>query len=256
MWGWGVYLTSFGEHEGAVVVNLDADAQPAKPWLLTVEHPIRFPSSRGYPQEKEQAAIGSIDDALTEFVAASLDGEHVGRYTSNGRRLFYFYLPKKGDYASAIEQVIHPFKHYKPIVRLKRDAGWRSYHKDLYPSPQELQGIQNRKLIDVFAQSGDDLSQPRIVEHWIYAPEREAAEKIKLSAQKLGFEVRPLRKLRNTTNPYGLCLSRSHSLELQAVDETCIALQRLAKRHHSDYDGWEAPVVSIARPRKTRGKAH
>ena len=49
-----------------------------------------------------------------------------------------------------------------------QDPYWDFYREFLYPGPVEYQSILNRRVIEKLEQHGDDLSQAREIEHFLF----------------------------------------------------------------------------------------
>ncbi len=92
----------------------------------------------------------------------------MGRLTSNGNRDFYFYVEDTTLYSNALSEVMTAFPEYQFDYGAKKDENWSGYFDFLYPSPQQFQSIQNRRIIDQLEKNGDKLTKMRDVDHWIY----------------------------------------------------------------------------------------
>jgi len=63
---------------------------------------------------------------------------------------------------------LNQFKGYEFDSGWKEDPNWAKYVEVLYPSEENRQCMENRKVLDVLEQKGDKLERPRDVWHWIY----------------------------------------------------------------------------------------
>ena len=79
-----------------------------------------------------------------------------------------FYFGDTTFYDKALSEVMVAYPKYHFGYGSKYDKDWDGYFDFLYPSPQQFQSIQNRRVIDQLEKGGDKLNKPREVDHWIF----------------------------------------------------------------------------------------
>jgi hypothetical protein len=87
--------------------------------------------------------------ALEDDLVAGLHGQdalYVGRLTARGTRVFYFYARETGLVAGRASAVIERHVAYRAQLAERPDASWSTYFDFLYPPPDTLERIQNRRL--------------------------------------------------------------------------------------------------------------
>ena len=145
---------------------------------------------------------------------------------------------------AAVEDTINRFRGYEFDCGWKPDPSWTQYVEILYPSEEDRQRIQNRKLLDVLEQKGDILQRPRDVWHWIYFRTQTDREEFRAAVIALKYRVESSPSNNNSEFSNGICIVRFQSVKPSELDDAVIELFRLAKKYCGDYDGWETQVIS------------
>lgn len=145
---WDHYLCKLGEDLASVYLDLGiAVAAP----VAEHDHAVRISVALRQAAENGMSTDEEFDDliALEDDLVARLHGDnalYVGRLTSRGSRVFYFYAADDEllvrNATSAMQQ--HPAYQYEIGGRSEPD--WSTYFDFLYPSPETYQRIQNRRL--------------------------------------------------------------------------------------------------------------
>ena len=202
------------------------------------------------PNRQSKSPLGVRDHRGRCWVLAGIQSDPAsptlffrGRITADGRREFYYYAPRSEQLEAAVEDTIKRFRGYEFDYGWKRDPSWTQYVEILYPSEEDRQRIQNRKVLDVLEQKGDTLQRPRDVWHWIYFRETDR-EEFRAAVTALQYRVESSPGHNNSEFPNGICIVRFQSVKPSELDDAVIELFRLAKKYCGDYDGWETQVIS------------
>ena len=128
-------------------------------------------------------------------------------------------------------------------VRLTKDEKWNRYFNFLYPEPEQLQSIKNRKVLEELESNGDDLSKERQVDHWIYFKTENDRSAFLKSIDKENYAVVTSDFLASSADyPHRLHISRTDKIDQLSIDKVVLHLRRLAQKHNGDYDGWETSI--------------
>ena len=99
----------------------------------------------------------------------------------------------------------------------------------------------DKAVIAQLASLGADVEQPREVNHHLYFGDEGAARTVEDLLLEQGFaaEKRPA-----AAGPKKWCVFASHAIVVspQDMDSLATNLERLAKDHSGEYDGWEAAL--------------
>ena len=242
---WDFYFVNVNGVLSSIMVDLAANGcapKAGKPWLLWVWVAMRSARDDGLSSDEEAPTLYKIEDALTGLLAA-FDAEAVGRITGGDRREFYFYSPHSEAFDVAVEQVRKSFPGYHLESGAYHDPAWHQYRDVLYPSDVEMQRIQNRRLVDVLAERGDDHSIPRAVDHALYFRAPGDREAFAAAAVNAGFQVvgEGTSEI-DEPGRYFLNVVRTETVTLEQVEQSVSELLGLGKQYHADYDGWGCEV--------------
>lgn len=239
---WDAYLLETSDGPASFFVDLNAeDEQSAtRPLLCRVSIRLREPSEYGLASRKEDEVLFRLEDALESRLAEACGAQYVGRATSGGVRVYFFYCPRGTQPESTIRDCVRAFRDYRENVALEDDPDWRHYSEFLYPDPINLQCIRNRRVLQILTDNGDQLTQPRRVDHWLYFADRAAAERFRSYAAQLSFEVEALSP---SDAEWKLHIYRTNLVDQDSIDELTTQLCELADEFEGRYDGWETEVV-------------
>jgi len=103
-------------------------------------------------------------------------------------------------------------------------------------------GIKYRDLLlmNEIAKRATDLSQPRHVIFYLYAPSEEIGRLIAAEARTHGFAAEVREPLPEHPGSWAVACETHAVLTPEFVRESVDLFEALAERHHADYDGWEA----------------
>jgi hypothetical protein len=112
----------------------------------------------------------------------------------------------------------------------------------LWPRIARAQQDADAEVLAQLKKAGSDLSKPHPIEFFLYAPTKEAAERLASKVKALHFETRVEP---SAQGPQWLVLATRSMVPKQA-DLVLIRDQftALASAEKGDYDGWGTPVVN------------
>lgn len=145
---WDHYLFKLGDDLASIYLDLGiAAAAPVKKHANS----IRISVLLAQPAENGMSTDAEFEDliALEDDLVAQLHGanaSYVGRLTTRGSRVFYLYAEDADlltrDALATMER--HPA--YQHQIANRPDPDWSTYFDFLYPSSEDYQRIQNRRL--------------------------------------------------------------------------------------------------------------
>ncbi len=245
---WESYLCRVNDQAASVFVDLGIGSQApgkSRPYLLWIWVEMLKPRPDGLSSREEAEILWKLEDSLVSPVCTKLSAVFVGRITNAGRREFYFYVPKAPEDASAITEALTTLPTYSFDWGSKDDAAWTQYFSVLYPSPEEFQQINNRKVLDTLREHGDSLQEPREVRHWIYFNTAEDRDRFILEIGNLRYEIENESEDPKKDHPFGVCVKRDDFVDSNSIDAAVVELFRLAEESRGFYDGWETEVVRV-----------
>jgi len=243
---WDFYACRIDHRPASIFVDLAlARAAPVarSPALAYVLLEMNAPRSDGLSSQTEFATLAAIEDALEKELCADPHTIYVGRSTAAGRRDFFFYSGDAGDWKDRVGAVMRRFPDYDLDCGTRADPEWRTYFEFLYPSPEDHQRMQNRRVCFKLEKLGDALGEEREIDHWADFPSAAARAAFIERAAALGFRLRGNRDPEKPGDRFGVQLYRRDAPSFEGIDDVTLPLFRLAEELGGDYDGWETMAV-------------
>ncbi len=244
---WDFYFCLVEDRPASVFLDLslrDSSQIDGVQELVWVRVGLRQPRTDGLSSKEEMPALCEIEDALS---AAAEDTKtetlYAGRNTSDGSRDFYFYSSNR-DIESAFAEALAAHPQYSYEIGGRTDPDWQVYFRFLYPGPREFQTIQNSRVVRQLEEHGDQLDEPREVQHWIYFELPESRKTFLSRLARTGFEVADEHDEGPDDRPYVLNLIKMHAVDLETVNDEVMRLYDLTVQCEGEYDGWETAVVT------------
>ncbi|MGV3589545.1 MAG: DUF695 domain-containing protein [Adhaeribacter sp.] len=243
---WDFYFSNVDDIFSSIAVDLGlikiapVKTQPNVLWIIIK---MNDPRTDGLSSSGEFEVLSAIEDILVENIKADFEATHVGRLTSNGYRDIYFYVGETTHVEKTISEAMLQFPDYEYEYGTKLDEEWNGYFNFLYPSPWQLQSIQNRRVIDNLEENGDSLIKERPVDHWIYFKSQTDREAYLAKVTEEGFMVISQEFIAEMVDfPYSLHISRIDKVDQSSIDDCVYFLWKSAQEHNGDYDGWETSI--------------
>lgn len=244
---WATYLSTIDDSKiGSVLVDLGIkDVAPIadKTERLIVEVNYSNARENGLPADSEFDKLAEIENSI-ETELAKESAVFVGRLYCDARMDMYFYFQPDFYADSAVRKAMSRFPNYEFRTRINGDKDWETYFDFLYPSPIQMQSIQNDLVIRNLMEHGDILEKERQVDHWIYFAQPHDREKFLSAIKGKGFRVESMEKQDNyPQRPFKLHISRNDKVTPEATDLYIIELWKIANECNGVYDGWETFIV-------------
>jgi len=252
---WQFYFTTVEDRPASIFFDdgiserLDHDAGKN---LLVVDVAVKFPRDDGMTRTEEFGALVALEEDLVAIVEERL-ALYVGRITTGGHRRFHIFTDEASvDWRFRIEGLAE--RHgYEIAAALEADPERDGYWTDLYPSADDRRVIEDMSVLGALSQHGDDGSSVRPVEHWSYFDAQNDADRFAAWLVGAGYEVisnGPLEPEDEGEVDDRVCVQFTHetAVTLRDITSHTIALQRQAKGHRGEYDGWECVVVRAGDP--------
>lgn len=244
---WDVYMAQYEKGPGSTLINMGLkEKAPVKnlPFLLKAGVKMLDCSKEGLPSDGEMNALHAISDTMKSVISATRQFMEAGTFSYQCHRTDYYYI---GDTLGIRDRLEVAFRKYFPqyeySITVKPDSAWEAYLTFLYPNEETQEYMSNEKVVEKLAQSGDDLTQSRQVDHWIYFKTEDERTLFLAYAEKENFKLEGKKYLANSELPYSLHISRKDKVDLASISAITLLLRRKAKELNGDYDGWETFVV-------------
>ena len=183
-------------------------------------------------------SLAAIEDELAGALQAGGAAIYAGRCTTSGSRDFYFYTDAPSACADRAAGVMADHAAYQYALGHRPDPAWTVYFDFLYPGPQDLQRIFNRRVVALLQENGDEISQPRWIDHRAYLPGRAAAETLLADLSAQGFSI--VTAPEDSAERIAVDFKRIDQPD--AIDAVVLPLVAIITSLGGSYDGWGCEV--------------
>jgi hypothetical protein len=244
---WDVYLAQYEKGPGSVVLDMDIiHLAPFKdlPYILITGVSIKKCNKDGFPEQNEFQKLYQISDSINRVVNHLVKTKFVGTFTYQCERNDYIYVNDTVGLRNKLEEAYRKyFPEYKPYINLRIDKNWIAYKEFLYPNETTFEYMSNQKVINQLLSAGDNLSQSRQVDHWLYFPTKNDRDSFSIYAEKQFFKIEDKNYLKDEKMPFQLKISRKDKVDIESISTITLQLRKEATKDHGDYDGWETMVI-------------
>lgn len=243
---WNYYMCQIDEMPASYFVNLAlAEIAPISQrlQLIWLEIKMNQPREDGLSLSEEFDHLMVFEDEIIPSLINGSQSIYVGRLTHNKIREFYFYCENATVLKHKIQLIMQKFSQYSYQTGHRDEPDWSSYFKCMYPTPEILQTISNRAVVENLLHHGDRLQIARPVCHWLFFQNETDLAECVLKTQALGFEVVQIDQLDDEHMKFSLQISRIDHVDQYSIDRCTLELFELCKLYNAEYDGWETEVV-------------
>ena len=226
----------------AFVVDLEQEPRSSHATRITVSVPMLEAEQDGLRSEGEMQDLDTLQTKLTDRLERAAGAVCVGFYDLRGVATFVFYAKREVTVREATAAIAdtHP---YEADVLVDEDPEWRFYIDALFPDAYALQGIWNRLIVDELESHGDELHEPRDVDHVATFPSTATAQKAAKQLAAAHFKVDGIGKA-DEDGRFELAFHRAETLEEGKPDRFSSEILDIILPLDGEYDGWGAPAVA------------
>ena len=244
---WDAYVTEVGGKPVSIVVDLGlAKKAPMKErtFAITVRLRILKPQANGQPDMQETERLDGLENLMEEQLEKNTGAVYAGRFTQRGLRQFHYFALDTIGYAKALQTAFAGFGEYEWLARASEDKPWSNYFDVLYPGPTDLERIQNRRLVDLLRQKGDELQLPRRIDHYFRFRTKTSRDQFLRQPGMGAFAMEEMPEAdADKEHPYALHLYKDDIPDYELVEKLIIPFWEKAKKFQGRYEGWETFLV-------------
>lgn len=206
-------------------------------WMLWIFVKLKHPDPDGLCSDEEQVVLRELEAELTRRLEKRNEAAFAGTRTQEGWIEFYFYTPFTKGADKQIHPVLNDFDYTQMEMGSSRDSGQSFYYLELMPDAYQLQQIKDRAIIAELLEAGDDVSRPRVVEHYLFFQTRSAMQR--LAKELAGPDIEIESDVEgDETYAFGLLVRKVHPVDAETVRTECAPLITAAIKAHGYYHGW------------------
>lgn len=145
---WDHYLFAIGEDLASIYLDLEAaktGPMPSHQHSSMISVSMLRAQDNGMSSDEEFEDLIALEDDLDAQVREG-GAHYVGRVTTRGRRIFYFYTAEPEAIEAAASSVMERHPAYQYQVGSRPDPDWSTYFDFLYPRPADHERMMKRRL--------------------------------------------------------------------------------------------------------------
>lgn len=242
---WDFYALRVDDQPASIFLDLGiAQDVPVRthPHMAYLRVVMRQPRPDGLSSQDEYETLIAIEDQVIPKIQEAAAAIFVGRNTTAGNRDFLFYVADTARFETVAASAMQLFPAYTFETGSREDAEWAIYRDFLYPAPDDMQRIQNRRVVINLEQNGDDPSKPRQIDHMVYAPDRTVQQAIITYIMAEGFTLIKADTSPDEQGNYSVNFERSDAPA--DIDAIVLPLFHRVTELGGDYDGWGCVILS------------
>ena len=242
---WESYLCNVDHNIGSILLDFgirDHAPLPSFSELTWLDLHFNQVRSDGFPASDESEQLNKIDDAIEAAARSAGDIAYVGRSTSGGKRMYFFYSADGPCVERRLSAVLAAYSEYQFKIGSKIDSEWKAYFEYLFPDARQYHSITNGHVLRALEEHGDNHAIEREVDHWAYFENSYDRAKFIEAVSERGFRVVDESEDLENEPSYGVHLARVHAVEHNTIDAVTLELFDCAEEHLGKYDGWETTI--------------
>lgn len=243
---WNVYLCDLQSGRASITLDLGwgYEGPPKdKPVRIIVRLACRDQSRWGLPAAEELDTLTALEDQAIGALSQSKGVVSVGAIQTGDSRDSIFYAPAKHGITVRQLAAIPADRRAEPFLLIDDDPEWRLYLDVMFPSPDEHRRMMDEGVLRNLAESGDDHSIPRRVDHWIYFDDVADRPGFIAWCESNGYTTEQLIERDDDHDRAGVQIHHTSPVTPDVIHDTIASLVAAAEDAGGLYDGWETCVM-------------
>ena len=198
---------------------------------------LNEPTEEGFPTDEENDVLEDIAQELDKFVHEH-NGNFFGHVTNQGTVVFYTYANADRDASVRFLKQIEKQFGYEMDVTAEEDPDRGRYWEDLFPDPFSWQLLNDIKVTQQLEEAGDDLTKPRLIDHFASFASQDSLQSFSNWATSEGFEIEKADADENGAR-LEVKFTREDAPELGNINPITFGIREKCIDLEGSYDGWE-----------------
>ena len=228
------------------VIEVEIDAGEFKeenPWLFSVF--VKFDSTKQVGDAYEDFL--ETKESLIIAVEYEQKAHYLGSRVIDGWSEFYFCVSDPKELNSTVKAIFKDCGYVYESNTIK-DKKWNFFETQLFPKELEFIHIQSDKIIYLLEEEGDDLTQPRDVEHYVSfaTPTQKNRFLNTLSIEGFSFKDEISSEEfaeESVAFENGIALVKNHAVTKEEVAKVVNELYEKITLEKGCYEGWSTILV-------------
>lgn len=186
--------------------------------------------------------MDSLKSDVIEGVTSSLNAHYGGSKEEDGWLELYFYAQHAKKFENTVVLALAKYLNIGYELGNSKDGKFKHFETILYPNELQLQQIQTTHILDALKDEGDDLSNPREVEHYAFFQTEAQCERLIRKMQDRGFSLKDSHKDETREHAYCAVLCNVQSVEFDDIFKSLKEVYDSVKVEHGIYEGWSTTL--------------
>ncbi len=241
---WATYISEDEKSSSQITVDLNLiNHAPISKLdnIVFVSIKTPNPTDDGIPIDKDEIILYNIENQILDNLnLRGVDFSFAGMLTSDNVRDFYFYGNSIAIIKKTINAIMKKFPEFEFSFGYRMDKDWNVYIDFIYPLPNQLQEINNKRIIEKLIKNGDQIEKEREICHWVFFKDFDELEQFEEYTLSNNFKT--LKKGSSNSvgeYPWLIKVSIKEAATIDAINTTTTSLLNKALSLNGDYDGWE-----------------
>ena len=205
-------------------------------WLFSVF--IKYDDKKNSKEQFEEFL--ETKEALIIAVEHEGNAKYVGSRIVDGWNELYFYAEDSKSLNPLVSKMLSESGYiYESSV--VKDSKWDFHYKNLVPSELEAAHIQSEKIVFLLQEEGDDITIPRVVEHYVSFTTPTQKERFLETLSLEGFQFKDEISSEDFEN--GVALIKTHALDEEEIKKVVEDLFEAVKKEQGYYEGWSTTLA-------------
>ncbi len=205
-------------------------------WLFSVF--IKFDDKKNSKEQFEEFL--ETKEALIIAIEHEGNAKYVGSRIVDGWNELYFYAEDSKSLNPLVSKMLSE-SGYVYESSVVKDSKWDFHYKNLVPSELEAAHIQSEKIVFLLQEEGDDITIPRVVEHYVSFATPTQKERFLETLSLEGFQFKDEISSEDFEN--GVALVKNHALDEEEIKRVVEDLFEAVKKEQGYYEGWSTTLA-------------
>jgi hypothetical protein len=233
--------------KGLMSVHVDLGLNYLKPNyknLLIVGNRFDGCMSNGFPTDQGLNQLYVFSDSLSQVVNRTTKNKLAGILTYQCYGFDVFYVKDTTGLRNEINRMITDnFEDTKSYIMMKYDRKWVYYYENIFPLNAPNDFFTDHEYLTEMVAQGDDLTEERMVTHWLKFRKEKKMIKFVNEAKVLKFNIDSLYAGKDKVYPFEVELSRKDNVDPKSLKSLTNFFKSLSSAQGGVYDGWGADVI-------------
>jgi hypothetical protein len=244
---WDLYMARYEKGPGTMLVNMGIkNSAPVShlPFIVITGVTFKGCDGAGFPGKDQFPKLYEVSDSVKKIISNAGQSVMVGTFTYQCQRLDYYYTNDTTNIRSTLNNLYNrSFAQLTPYTKIDVDKNWEAYLTFIYPNEETQEYMRNTKVVMQLQKSGDQLTEARKVDHWLYFKKQADLNCMTAYVKGKNFVVEKTNKSKKADFPFSLQISREDKVDIGSITAVTLELSRQAHNCKGEYDGWETFVI-------------